>query len=120
MKKRIHLAIAGFFLCLTVMAKAVEKDTNVIISYAKDEYSFTYNKKQNRVEVKQVQTLRYLTNNTRAVLPIGETYSDNVSIDAGYRFKDIVGLNYGSSGSDFTANTSLASHNFQVGLTLKF
>lgn len=46
--------------------------------------------------------------------------SDNVSIDAGYRFKDIVGLDYVSSSSEFTADTSLASHNFQVGVTLKF
>ena len=46
--------------------------------------------------------------------------SDNVSIDAGYRFKDIVGLNYSSDTPMALTDTSLASHNFQVGLTLKF
>lgn len=47
--------------------------------------------------------------------------SDNVTIDAGYRFKDIVGLSYSSDDPGYTvSNTSLASHNFQVGLTLKF
>ncbi len=46
--------------------------------------------------------------------------SDNVSIDAGYRFKDIVGLNYSSDTPMVLTDTSLASHNFQIGLTLKF
>jgi opacity protein-like surface antigen len=46
--------------------------------------------------------------------------SENVMIDAGYRFKDIVGLNYGTINYNTIADTSLASHNFQVGLTLKF
>lgn len=47
--------------------------------------------------------------------------SENVAIDAGYRFKDIVGLNYNSSNpSEVATDTSLASHNFQIGLTLQF
>jgi opacity protein-like surface antigen len=46
--------------------------------------------------------------------------SDNISIDAGYRFKDIIGLNYNTSGGYLLTDTSLASHNFQVGLTLQF
>lgn len=46
--------------------------------------------------------------------------SDSISIDAGYRFKDIVGLNYNSDSLISLTDTSLASHNFQVGLTLKF
>lgn len=46
--------------------------------------------------------------------------SENVSIDAGYRFKDIVGLNYNASNGYQLTDTSLASHNFQIGLTLQF
>lgn len=50
--------------------------------------------------------------------------SENVVIDAGYRFKDIVGLNYPSYNGGLyigtLTDTSLASHNFQVGLTFKF
>ena len=46
--------------------------------------------------------------------------SDHLSIDAGYRFKDIVGLNYGASGQYTITDTSLASHNFQIGLTYQF
>ena len=46
--------------------------------------------------------------------------SENVSIDAGYRFKDIVGLKYNASNGYLLTDTSLASHNFQVGLTLRF
>ena len=46
--------------------------------------------------------------------------SDNLVIDAGYRFKDIVGLNYNSQFGNFVTDTSLASHNFQIGLTLQF
>ena len=48
--------------------------------------------------------------------------SSNISIDAGYRFKDIVGLNYSPDANTgiVLTDTSLASHNFQVGLTLKF
>ncbi|MBC7588809.1 MAG: hypothetical protein H7178_10685, partial [Chitinophagaceae bacterium] len=79
--KKVIAAFAGIFGCLVVWSKPVEKDTNIIVSYAKDEYTFLYNKKQNRVEVKQIQTTRYFTNNNRAVLPIGETYSDNSTID---------------------------------------
>jgi opacity protein-like surface antigen len=45
-----------------------------------------------------------------------------VSIDAAYRFKDIVGLNYATNvdGGDTLTDTSLASHNFQIRLTLQF
>ena len=47
--------------------------------------------------------------------------SDRVAIDAGYRFKDIVGLNYSSNVSEYTlTDTSLASHNFQIGLIFQF
>jgi opacity protein-like surface antigen len=50
--------------------------------------------------------------------------NDNLSIDAGYRFKDIIGLNYGSFANgpwtDTLTDTSLASHNFQIGLTYSF
>ena len=47
---------------------------------------------------------------------------DRLSIDAGYRFKDIVGLNYGADRNtgDILTDTSLASHNFQIGLTYQF
>jgi len=47
--------------------------------------------------------------------------NDHVSFDAGYRFKDIVGLNYSSNVPEYTlTDTSLASHNFQIGLTYQF
>jgi len=53
--------------------------------------------------------------------------NEHVSIDLGYRYKDIVGLsfnpgtNYQAGGfTDFLQNTSLASHNVQVGVTFKF
>lgn len=47
--------------------------------------------------------------------------SDSVTIDAGYRFKDIVGLNYNAAANgDVLTDTSLASHNFQIGLTFQF
>ena len=55
-------------------------------------------------------------------LGAGVRYSlgDHVSIDAGYRFKDIVGLNYTNPNPLVLSNTSLASHNFQIGLTYDF
>ncbi len=50
--------------------------------------------------------------------------NDHFMIDAGYRFKDIVGLNYDPvdhvSSIDSLSDTSLASHNFQIGLTYSF
>jgi opacity protein-like surface antigen len=46
--------------------------------------------------------------------------NDSVSIDAGYRFKDIVGLSYNTAGNSTLTDTSLASHNFQIGLTYQF
>jgi opacity protein-like surface antigen len=42
-------------------------------------------------------------------------------IDAGYRYNAIVGLNYPAAFSYYNlSDTSLASHNFQVGLTYQF
>jgi transglutaminase-like putative cysteine protease len=79
--RKIPLTVALLFIGFSVFARPVEKDTNIAISYAKDEYSFVFNKKQNRVEVKETQTIKYVTNNSRAVIQIGETYSDNVTID---------------------------------------
>lgn len=51
--------------------------------------------------------------------------NDRVSIDVGYRYKDIVGLKFnpeadGVDYTDYLQNKSLASHNFQVGVTFKF
>jgi opacity protein-like surface antigen len=50
--------------------------------------------------------------------------SDKLTLDAGYRFKDIIGLNYPSyvlgPFSDTLKDTSLSSHNFQIGLTYSF
>jgi opacity protein-like surface antigen len=50
--------------------------------------------------------------------------SDSLAIDVGYRFKDIVGLNYApytqGAYTETITDTSLASHNFQIGLTYKF
>jgi hypothetical protein len=81
MTKKLALLCLCVITCLTSFAGSAEKDTNVFIPYAKEEYAFVFNKKQNRVEVREVQTIRYQTNNTKEVIPIGETYSDNVSID---------------------------------------
>ncbi len=46
--------------------------------------------------------------------------SRHVAIDVGYRFKDLIGLNYGAIAPFVLSNTSLASHNFQIGLTYQF
>ena len=50
--------------------------------------------------------------------------TDNISIDVGYRFKDIVGLKFNPSSelifNDYLQNTSLSSHNVQIGVTFKF
>jgi opacity protein-like surface antigen len=47
--------------------------------------------------------------------------SDRLSIDAGYRFKDIVGLSYSTTDPQYhITDTSLSSHNFQIGLTYQF
>jgi len=54
---------------------------NVTIPLSKDEYTFVYNKKQNRVEVKQTQFQSYLCNQIRILVPIAETYNNNVTID---------------------------------------
>ncbi|MFY7901254.1 MAG: transglutaminase-like domain-containing protein, partial [Chitinophagaceae bacterium] len=58
-----------------------KENKNVTIPLAKEEYTFVYNKRQNRVEVKQTQYQSYLCNNIRIIVPIGETYNDNISID---------------------------------------
>jgi opacity protein-like surface antigen len=48
--------------------------------------------------------------------------NDRLSVDAGYRFKDIVGLNYppDSGNGDVLTDTSLAAHTFQIGFSYQF
>jgi hypothetical protein len=64
-----------------IFSQKNEKEKNIVIESAKDEFVFVYNKKQNRIEVQEKQYIKYKTLNTSAKIPVGETYSDNITID---------------------------------------
>ncbi|HEX6914591.1 MAG TPA: transglutaminase domain-containing protein, partial [Chitinophagaceae bacterium] len=57
------------------------KDTNVVISQAKEVYEFVYNKRSESVQVKQSTTTTYYCNSFRTTLDIVEMYDDQTTID---------------------------------------
>jgi len=60
---------------------AAEKDSNVVISNAKESYSFDYSKKENTVKVKQELTTTYQCINYRSEISVVEFYDDKTSLD---------------------------------------
>lgn len=46
--------------------------------------------------------------------------SESVDVDLGYRFKDITNITFSDQNGNPWTPTNLVSHNFQVGVTLKF
>ncbi len=57
------------------------KDSNIIISNAKDVYEFVYDKSSNSVQVKESSTTIYNCNDFRSTLPVVEFYNEKVTID---------------------------------------
>ncbi len=77
---------SGFMLtalCLFLsIAKAADKDTNVVISKASEFYEFVFNKKSGNVEIKQNTSTAYFCNSFRTSLYVVEMYNDQTTIDA--------------------------------------
>ncbi len=77
---------SGFMLtalCLFLsIAKAADKDTNVVISKASEFYEFVFNKKSGNVEIKQNMSTAYFCNSFRTSLYVVEMYNDQTMIDA--------------------------------------
>jgi len=69
------------FLFIHRIAKAADKDTNVVISQAKESYEFVFSKKSGNVEVKQSMYTAYLCNSFRTSLYVVEMYNDQTTID---------------------------------------
>jgi hypothetical protein len=75
-----------FISCLTVFVvinntMAEPSDSSAIISSSKYNYQFNYNKKLNRVEIKQILNNTYLSSDYRVNVPIVEDYNDYITID---------------------------------------
>jgi hypothetical protein len=82
MASRSVLSVLAFILLFFGgMAKASEKDSNVIISNAKESYEFVFNKKSGNVEVKQNTSTAYFCNSFRTSLYVVEMYNDQTTID---------------------------------------
>ncbi|MFY7963581.1 MAG: transglutaminase-like domain-containing protein [Chitinophagaceae bacterium] len=79
--KKAILFVTILFVTINLFSQKADKEKNVVIESAKDEFTFVYNKKMNRVEVQEKQYVKYKTLNTAAKISVGETYSDNISID---------------------------------------
>jgi len=57
------------------------KDSNIVISSAKDVYEFVYNKSSNSVQVKESLGTSYLCNDFRSSIPVVEFYNSQEMID---------------------------------------
>jgi hypothetical protein len=68
-------------LLISFLSKAAEKDSNIVISQAKESYEFVFNKKTNNVEVKQNTNTAYFCNSFRTSLYVVEMYDDQTTID---------------------------------------
>lgn len=66
---------------INIYSQKSDKEKNIIIESAKDEFAFVYNKKLNRIEVQEKQYTKYKTQLSAAKIPIGESYTDNITID---------------------------------------
>jgi hypothetical protein len=81
MLTRRNSFISACFLLLSVFTNAAEKDSNIVISQAKESYEFVFNKKTNSVEVKQNINTAYFCNSFRTSLYVVEMYDDQTTID---------------------------------------
>ncbi len=80
MKRMVCLVLALFIGQQAIWA-AEKPDTNIVIASAKERYEFVYNKKTEKVEVKQTLDLLYRCNDYKADVPVIESYNDQVSMD---------------------------------------
>jgi hypothetical protein len=79
MKSCLINLITSIFLMPAIYA--ADKDSNVIISNAKEFYSFNYSKNEKTVHVKQGVTTTYQCINYRTDISVVEFYDDKTSID---------------------------------------
>ncbi len=73
--------LLAFISFLPLSTLAMYKDSNVVISYAKEEYKFVYDKKEKAVVVKQNMATTYECNSYRTTVPISEFYDNKTTID---------------------------------------
>lgn len=81
---RNNLFLTFFYLLCVTGGNAFAaggKDSNVIISSAAEQHEFVFNKKENRVEIRQKLVTSYLCNSFRTALPVVEMYDNETSID---------------------------------------
>jgi len=57
------------------------KDSNIVISSAKEIYEFVYDKSSNSVQVKESLITNYLCNDFRSSIPVVEFYNNETTID---------------------------------------
>ncbi|MFT3908172.1 MAG: transglutaminase domain-containing protein [Ferruginibacter sp.] len=67
--------------CLFTSVYAADKDSNVVISNAKEIYSFNFDKKENAVKVQQELTTTYQCLSYRTSIQVVEFYDDKTTID---------------------------------------
>lgn len=68
-------------LILTECAAFATNDSSAVISSAKHTVQFDYNKKSNRVEIRQKTDNTYLSRDFQVTIPIVEDYNDYITID---------------------------------------
>ncbi len=77
--KKYFFALIGISVLQTV--NATVKDSNVVISNAKELYLFDYNKKDNTVQIKEETTTTYQCTSYHTDIPIMEYYDNKTSIE---------------------------------------
>ena len=80
MYKHITAVLLGIFLS-TQLSFGIDKDSNVVITSAREDYSFNYNGEENAVKIKQHITTTYLCQSFRTSIPVVEFYDSKSSID---------------------------------------
>jgi transglutaminase-like putative cysteine protease len=81
MVNRIGLLVLVLTLCTSAFSRYAEKDSNIVISQAKEIHEFVFNKKNGNVEVKQSLSTVYSCNSFRTSLYVVEMYDDQATID---------------------------------------
>ena len=80
---KFPLTFCAVIACINVYAGSnTAKDSNIVISSAKEVYEFVYDKSSNSVQVKESLNTNYLCNDFRSSIPVVEFYNDEAMIDA--------------------------------------
>lgn len=81
MKKKINLTLACLFASYIINAQSNATNEGIIIESAFSTFYFEYNNSNQRLEVKETQSITYFLTKDNIDLPVYEVYNDNIIIN---------------------------------------